>query len=98
MAEINERDPYQAQLFAMRAVLAPAAQPMPAYFKLRATHGKLSVYEASNEGYFGLADIEARYDGPLTSVFNRDWKWMNDPAVRAGAVVALGGDIKGAPE
>ena len=98
MAEINERDPYQAQLFAMRAVLAPAAQPMPAYFKLRATHGKLSVYEASNEGYFGLVDIGARYDGPLTSVLNRDWKWMNDPAVRAGAVVALGGDIKGAPE
>ena len=97
-AEINERDPYQAQLFAMRAVLAPVAQPMPSYFKLRATHGKLSVYEASNEGYFGLVDIGARYDGPLTTVLNRDWKWMNDPAVRAGAVVALGGDIKGVPE
>ena len=29
-AEIDERDPYQAQLFAMRAVLAPVAQPIPA--------------------------------------------------------------------
>ncbi len=51
-----------------------------------------------NEGYFGLVDIGARYDGPLTTVLNRDWKWMSDPAVRAGAVVALGGDIKGVPE
>ncbi len=98
MAEINERDPYQAQLFAMRAVLAPAAQPMPSYFKRRGVHGKLAVYEASPEGYFGLVDIGARYDGPLTTVLNRDWKWMDDPGVRAGAVVALGGDIKGVPE
>ena len=63
-AEINERDPYQAQLFAMRAVLAPVTQAMPSYFKLRAIHGKLAVYEASHEGYFGLVDIGARYDGP----------------------------------
>jgi hypothetical protein len=97
-AEINERDPYQAQLFAMRAVLAPVTQPMPFYFKRRGVHGDLAVYEASHEGYFGLIDIGARYDGPLTTVLNRDWKWMNDPAVRAGAVVALGGDISGVPE
>ncbi len=97
-AEINERDPYQAQLFAMRAVLAPVTQPMPSYFKRRGVHGNLAVYEASHEGYFGLVDIGARYDGPLTTVLNRDWRWMNDPAVRAGAVVALGGDIKGVPE
>ncbi len=97
-AEINERDPYQAQLFAMRAVLAPATQPMPPYFKRRAIHGQLAVYEASSEGYFGLVDIGARYQGPLTTVLNRDWKWMNNPAVRAGAVVALGGDIQGVPE
>src|SRR6202046_534322 len=66
-AEINERDPYQAQLFAMRAVLAPATQPMPPYFKRRAIHGQLAVYEASSEGYFGLVDIRARYQGPLTT-------------------------------
>ena len=65
MAEINEYDPYQAQLFAMRAVLAPVTQAMPPYFKLRAVHGNLAVYEASSEGYFGLVDIGARYDGPL---------------------------------
>ncbi|MGH7926131.1 MAG: hypothetical protein ACREQH_16230 [Candidatus Binatus sp.] len=98
IAEINDRDPYQAQLFAMRAVLAPATRPMPPYFKRRAVHGKLAVYEASSEGYFGLVDIGARYDGPLTTVLNRDWGWMQHPAVRAGAVVALGGDIKGVPE
>jgi hypothetical protein len=97
-AEIDEHDPYQARLFAMRAVLAPVTKSMPAYFKLRAVHGQLAVYEASNEGYFGLVDIGARYDGPLTTVLNRDWQWMNDPAVRAGAVVALGGDIRGVPE
>jgi hypothetical protein len=97
-AEIDERDPYQARLFAMRAVLAPATQPMPSYFKRRGVHGNLAVYEASHEGYFGLVDIGARYDGRLTTVLNRDWKWMNDPAVRAGAVVALGGDISGVPE
>jgi len=97
-AEINEKDPYQAQLFAMRAVLAPVAQPVPSYFKLRAIHGQLAVYEASHEGYFGLVDIGARYLGPLTTVLNRDWRWMNDPAVRTGAMVALGGDIKGVPE
>ena len=97
-AEIDERDPYQAQLFAMRAVLAPVTQPMPFYFKRRGVHGKLAVYEASHEGYFGLVDIGARYDGPLTTVLNRDWKWMSNPAVRAGAVVALGGDISGVPE
>ena len=98
MAEINEYDPYQAQLFAMRAVLAPVTQAMPPYFKLRAVHGNLAVYEASSEGYFGLVDIGARYDGPLTTVLNRDWKWMQDPAVRAGAMIALGGDVKGVPE
>ena len=97
-AEINERDPYQAQLFAMRAVLAPVSHPMPSYFKRRGVHGNLAVYEASHEGYFGLVDIGARYDGPLTTVLNRDWRWMNDPAVRAGTIVALGGDIKGVPE
>ncbi len=75
-AEINERDPYQAQLFAMRAVLAPVTQAMPSYFKLRAVHGNLAVYEASSEGYFGLVDIGAHYEGPLTTVLNRDWKWM----------------------
>ena len=53
-AEIDERDPYQAQLFAMRAVLAPATQAVPSYFKRRAVHGNLAVYEASSEGYFGL--------------------------------------------
>jgi hypothetical protein len=97
-AEIDERDPYQAQLFAMRAVLAPVTQQIPFYFKRRGVHGKLAVYEASHEGYFGLVDIGARYDGPLTTVLNRDWKWMSNPAVRAGAVVALGGDISGVPE
>jgi hypothetical protein len=97
-AEINERDPYQVQLFAMRAALVPATQPMPPEFKRRATHGLLAVYEASNEGYFGLADIGARYDGPLTSVLNRDWRWMLDPAIRAGAMIALGGDLKGVRE
>ncbi|HEV2170580.1 MAG TPA: hypothetical protein VGR40_06515, partial [Candidatus Binatus sp.] len=54
-AEINERDPYQVQLFAMRAALVPANQPMPPAFRRRSVHGKLAVYEASNEGYFGLA-------------------------------------------
>jgi hypothetical protein len=97
-AEIDERDPYQAQLFAMRAVLAPATQVVPSYFKRRAVHGNLAVYEASSEGYFGLVDIGARYDGPLTTVLNRDWNWMKYPAVRAGAMVALGGDIGGVPE
>ena len=97
-AELDERDPYQAQLFAMRAVLAPVTQAMPSYFKRRAVHGQLAVYEASSEGYFGLVDIGARYDGPLTTVLNRDWEWMQNPAVRAGVVVALGGDLKGVPQ
>jgi hypothetical protein len=97
-AELDERDPYQAKLFAMRAALAPVTQPMPSYFKLRAVHGGLAVYEASSEGYFGLVDIGARYDGPLSTVLNRDWGWMQDPAVRAGAVVALGGDISAVPQ
>ena len=97
-AEINERDLYQVQLYAMRAALVPVNQPMPAVFKRRAVHGRLAVYEASNEGYFGLADIGARYDGPLTTVLNRDWKWMLIPSVRVGAMVALGGDLKGVPE
>ncbi|MGB8413603.1 MAG: hypothetical protein WCE23_12345 [Candidatus Binatus sp.] len=97
-AELDERDPYQAKLFAMRAALAPVTQPMPPEFKRRAVHGGLAVYEASSEGYFGLVDIGARYDGPLSAVLNRDWGWMQDPAVRAGAVVALGGDISGLPQ
>ena len=97
-AEIDERDPYQARLFAMRAVLAPVTQAVPSYFKRRAVHGGLTVYEASDEGYFGLVDIGARYDGPLSSVLNRDWGWMQNPAVRTGAVVALGGDVRGAPD
>jgi len=93
-AEINEHDPYQVELFAMRAALAPTSQPMPAQFKRRAVHGDLAVYEASDEGYFSLADIGARYDGPLSNVLNRDFNWMQTPAVRAGAMVALGGDLK----
>ena len=97
-AEIDERDPYQARLFAMRAALMPADRPVPAHFKLRGMHGPLAVYEVSSEGYFGLADIGARYEGPLTTVLNRDWKWMNNPAVRSGAMVALGGEVKGVPE
>jgi hypothetical protein len=97
-AELQEQDPYQAQLFAMRAVLAPVTQPMPAFYKLRAVHGKLAVYEASSEGYFGLVDIGAHYDGPLTTVLNRDWGWIQSPMMRAGAMVALGNDIKGVPE
>jgi stage V sporulation protein SpoVS len=97
-AELDESDPYQANLFALRAVLAPVTQAMPAYCRRRAVHGRLAVYESSNEGYFGLVDIGARYDGPLSAVLNRDWGWMQNPAVRAGAVIALGGDIKGVPD
>jgi hypothetical protein len=98
MAELDERDPYQVRLFAMRAALAPVTQPMPSFYKRRAVHGQLAVYEASPEGYFGLVDIGARYDGPLTNVLNRDWGWMQNPAVRDGAMVALGGDLKGVPQ
>jgi hypothetical protein len=97
-AEINEQDPYQVKLFAMRAALAPTSQPMPPEFRRRGVHGDLAVYEASNEGYFGLADIGARYDGPLGSVLNRDFEWMQNRAVRAGSMVALGGDLRGVPE
>lgn len=97
-AELDEKDPYQAQLFAMRAVLAPVTHTAPPNWKRRAIHGQLAVYEASSEGYFGLVDIGARYDGSLSSVLNRDWGWMQNPGVRAGAVVALGGDLKGVPE
>ncbi len=95
MAELDDRDPYQARLFALRAVIAPVTQPMPSYCKRRAVHGRLAVYEASREGYFGLVDIAARYDGPLSAVLNRDWGWMQNREVRAGAVIALGGDLRG---
>jgi len=97
-AELQEQDPYQVQLFAVRAVLAPITQPVPSFYKLRGVHGDLAVYEAADEGYFGLVDIGARYAGPLTTVLNRDWGWIQAPAMRAGAMVALGGDIKGLPE
>jgi uncharacterized membrane protein len=98
MAELEERDPFQALLFAVRAVLAPVGQKVPAYYRLHSVHGGLAVYEVSNQGYFGLVDIGVRYDGSLSSVLNHDWGWMQNPSVRAGAMVALGGDIKGVPE
>src|SRR5258708_20256641 len=70
-AEINERDPYQARLFAMRAMLAPVTQAVPSYFKRRAVHVKLPVYEASHEGYFGLVNIVTRSHRPLSTVLTR---------------------------
>jgi hypothetical protein len=66
----NENDPAQEDFFGVRAVLAPADLKLPAFFRKRSMHGRFAVYEASSEGYFSLADIGARYDGPPQTWFD----------------------------
>src|SRR5277367_3410969 len=97
LAERDETDPFQDSLFALRAIVAPLSQPVPSFYQQRGKHGRFVVYEVSPEGYFGLADIGATYSGSISSVINRDWGWMQNPAVRAGAMVALGPPIDRVP-
>ena len=97
IAERDENDAYQDSLFALRALVAPVSQPVPSFYKRRGTHGRFAVYEVSPDGYFGLVDIGATYGGSIASVINRDWGWMQNPAIRAGAIVALGPPMAGVP-
>ncbi|HEU0108335.1 MAG TPA: 6-pyruvoyl-tetrahydropterin synthase-related protein, partial [Vicinamibacteria bacterium] len=88
----DENDPAHAAAFGVRAVIAPAERPMPAWLRRRATHGPLAVYEASDEGYFGLVDVGARYVGPRSTFYEPSASWLQSPLLRADTVVALGGE------
>ena len=70
---------------------------MPAYFRRRSVHGHYAVYETSPEGYFGLVDIVARYDGPAVKWFDPVSGWLLSALPRVGQVVALDPYLKGVP-
>ena len=78
-------------VFAVRAVVAPAGKAMPPNLRLRATHGRFAVYEASPEGYFGLVDVVARYTGPRSTWYEPSATWLGTSLPQAGTVIALGG-------
>ena len=88
----REDEPTHDDLFAVRAVIAPTAQEMPAHLSHRLTAGPFAIYEAPGDGYFGLVEMVARAsegrpsrrDGVETS---RQWLASGWPLARA--VVAL---------
>ncbi len=85
----DQNNPSTEDLFAIRARIAPATQKLPSYFRRRSVHGRFAVYEVSQEGYFGLVDIGAGYDGPPSAWFDPIATWMQSPMMRSGETVAL---------
>jgi uncharacterized membrane protein len=98
MALRDESSPVQDQVFAVRAVVAPAGMRMPSHLRLRSVHGRFGVYEASTEGYFGLVDVIARYVGPRPTWYEPSATWLGTSLPQAGAVIALGGSSPPLPE
>src|SRR5206468_2067669 len=94
----DESSPVQDQVFAVRAVVAPAGMRMPSHLRLRSVHGRIGVYEASTEGYFGLVDVIARYVGPRPTWYEPSATWLGTSLPQAGAVIALGGSSPPLPE
>jgi hypothetical protein len=93
----DENDPVHQQLFGIRAVLAPTGLKVPAYFRRHSVHGPYAVYETSPEGYFGLVDIAARYDGPAAKWLDPVSGWLFSALPRVGQVIALDPYLKGVP-
>jgi hypothetical protein len=93
----DENDPVDQQLFGIRAVLAPASLKVPPYFLRRSAHGPFAVYETSPEGYFGVVDITARYNGPAATWFDPVSAWLRSALPRVGEVIALDPHFEGVP-
>ncbi|HZY60757.1 MAG TPA: hypothetical protein VFE56_13410 [Candidatus Binataceae bacterium] len=93
----DENDAAQNDFFGVRAIIAPATLKPAASWRLHSRHGNFAVYEVSGEGYFSLADIGARYDGPLALALNPDAGWLGSPMLKAGAMVALDRSVVGIP-
>lgn len=93
----DERDLAHDVALGIRAVVAPAELPLPASFRLRGRHGRFAVYEASPEGYFGLVDIGARYEGPAVGDHDVSAWWLQSAELRRGVVVALRGPADSLP-
>jgi uncharacterized membrane protein len=91
----DENDAVDQQLFGVRAVLAPTSLRAPPYFLRRSVHGPFAVYETSGEGYFGLVDIAAHYDGPASTWFDPVSAWLRSPLPRGGEVIALDPHFQG---
>lgn len=87
----------QAIAFGVRAVVAPATQPVPAFYRLRGRHGRFAVYEVSSEGYFGLVDIASRDTGPPETAYEASAAWLSSALPARGIVAALGGGGDGLP-
>jgi hypothetical protein len=84
-------------LFAIRAVVAPAGLAVPAHYREVGRHGRFAVYETSRSGYFGLGDVFARYTGKKGTESEVSAAWLATPASRKGLFVALGGGPAGLP-
>jgi uncharacterized membrane protein len=91
----DEGDPAQMTALGVRAVVAPRTRAVPAFYRLRGAHGRLAVYEVSREGYFGLADVVARYVGPRAAEHEPSAAWLASPLPARNAVVALDDDGDG---
>ncbi len=87
----DEANQAQETAFGVRAVIAPAGAPVPAWFVKRGVHGRFAVWEASREGYFGLVDVEARYTGPAATAYEPSAAWLASRLPSLGVVVALAG-------
>ncbi len=84
-------------VFGIRAVVAPADLPMPAYMQKRSVHGRLAVYEASPEGYFGVVDVIAHYAGPASTDYEPSAAWLKSAMMTWGRVVSLDPRVPAGP-
>jgi uncharacterized membrane protein len=76
-------------VFGIRALVAPANQPMPPYMLRRSVHGRFAVYETSAEGYFGVVDIAAHYVGRASTDYDPSSAWLTSNLMQWGLVVSL---------
>jgi len=83
--------------FGIRALVAPADQPMPAYMQQRSVHGRFAVYETSPEGYFGVVDVVAHYTGPASTDFEPSAAWLASNMMTSGLVVSLDPRVRVGP-
>ena len=93
----DEGNPSSDWLFGLRAIVTPRNFKAPPGWQFYSSHGNFSVWQIPDNGYFGVADMGARYDGSMSHAMDPQVKWMASPIVKAGDLIALDSRVTRVP-
>ena len=96
--DFDYRDDGDYEVFNVRYVVAPSAEPMPGFLELVERRGRYALYEARPGGYFAVGRSEIAVSGRQPQFLPAARSWLRSPLVAARQFpqVALGG-AAGAP-